>query len=175
MQQGGLFKSANWNGTFNSDTGKITGHGSQGWAQDYFGNLDVVNMHATNGYFEGELHTNHGIELAQNYILNSDMTHKALLDVLQPLIKMDGETGRRRVVYGVVKAQFFTDTEGTTATATLHLVSIRKGSVNNAWWYLEGIDTATNKWRTLLLNSTVTNKTVYKNTDYEGYYSQFNF
>ena len=103
------------------------------------------------------------------------MTHKALLDVLQPLIKMDGETGRRRVVYGVVKAQFFTDTEGTTATATLHLVSIRKGSVNNAWWYLEGIDTATNKWRTLLLNSTVTNKTVYKNTDYEGYYSQFNF
>lgn len=52
MQQGGLFKSANWNGTFNSDTGKITGHGSQGWAQDYFGNLDVVNMYAKKANLE---------------------------------------------------------------------------------------------------------------------------
>lgn len=52
MQQGGLFKSANWNGTFNSDTGKITGHGSQGWAQDYYGNLDVVNMHAKKANLE---------------------------------------------------------------------------------------------------------------------------
>ena len=175
MQQGGLFKSANWNGTFNADTGKITGHGSQGWAQDYFGNLDVVNMHATNGYFEGELHTNHGIELAQNYVLSSDMTHKALLAVLSPLIKMDGESGLRRIVYGVVKAQFFTNTEGSTTTTTLHLISIRKRSVNNAWWYLEGIDETTGKWTTLLLNTTVTNKTVYKNTDYGGYYSHFNF
>ena len=52
MQQGGLFKSANWNGTFNSDTGKITGHGSQGWAQDYYGNLDVVNMYAKKANLE---------------------------------------------------------------------------------------------------------------------------
>ena len=52
MQQGGLFKSANWNGTFNSDTGKITGHGSQGWAQDYYGNLDVVNMYAKKARLE---------------------------------------------------------------------------------------------------------------------------
>ena len=30
MQQGGLFKSANWNGTFNPDTGKIAEYGSEG-------------------------------------------------------------------------------------------------------------------------------------------------
>ena len=52
MQQGGLFKSANWNGTFNQDTRKITGHGSQGWAQDYFGNLEVVNLYAKDANLE---------------------------------------------------------------------------------------------------------------------------
>ena len=52
MQQGGLFKSANWNGTFNQDTRKITGHGSQGWAQDYFGNLEVVNLYAKSANLE---------------------------------------------------------------------------------------------------------------------------
>lgn len=55
MQQGGLFKSANWDGTFNPDTGKITEYGSEGWAQDYFGNLDVVNMHATNAKIVGDI------------------------------------------------------------------------------------------------------------------------
>lgn len=55
MQQGGLFKSINWNGTFNPDTGKITEYGSEGWAQDYFGNLDVVNMHATNAKIVGDI------------------------------------------------------------------------------------------------------------------------
>ena len=51
MQQGGLFKSSNWNGTFNPDTGKITKYGSQGWAQDYFGNSNFVNINATGGSF----------------------------------------------------------------------------------------------------------------------------
>lgn len=55
MQQGGLFKSANWNGTFNADTGKITEYGSQGWAQDYSGALDVVDMHATNAKIVGDI------------------------------------------------------------------------------------------------------------------------
>lgn len=55
MQQGGLFKSANWNGTFNADTGKITEYGSQGWAQDYSGTLDVVDMHATNAKIVGDI------------------------------------------------------------------------------------------------------------------------
>ena len=55
MQQGGLFKSANWNGTFNPDTGKIAEYGSEGWAQDYLGNLDVVNMHATNAKIVGDI------------------------------------------------------------------------------------------------------------------------
>ena len=52
MQQGGLFKSANWNGVYNQDTGKIDTNnpGSAGWAIDYFGN-SVLN----NGIFRGKL------------------------------------------------------------------------------------------------------------------------
>ena len=55
MQSGGLFKSSNWNGTFNPDTGKIQDYGTIGWAQDFEGNLDVVNMHATNAKIVGDI------------------------------------------------------------------------------------------------------------------------
>ena len=55
MQQGGLFKSSNWDGTFNPDTGKIQDYGTTGWAQDFEGNLDVVNMHATNAKIVGDI------------------------------------------------------------------------------------------------------------------------
>ena len=55
MQQGGIFKSSSWNGTFNPDTGKIQDYGTIGWAQDFEGNLDVVNMHATNAKIVGDI------------------------------------------------------------------------------------------------------------------------
>lgn len=58
MQNGGLFKSANWNGTFNPDTGKITGQGSVGWAQDSFGNLDVVKATLKDCVLGGYLYAN---------------------------------------------------------------------------------------------------------------------
>ena len=58
MQNGGLFKSANWNGTFNPDTGKITGQGSVGWAQDSFGNLDAVKATLKDCVLGGYLYAN---------------------------------------------------------------------------------------------------------------------
>lgn len=51
MQQGGLFKSANWNGTFNQDTHKIQTYGDAGWALDYNGTADFVDINATGGNF----------------------------------------------------------------------------------------------------------------------------
>ena len=45
MQEGGLFKSANWNGTFDPDLKKITAFGSDGWALDNTGQIDLVKAH----------------------------------------------------------------------------------------------------------------------------------
>ena len=45
MQQGGLFKSSNWNGTFDPDLKKITAFGANGWALDSTGQIDLVNAH----------------------------------------------------------------------------------------------------------------------------------
>lgn len=45
MQQGGLFKSANWDGTFDPDLKKITAFGANGWALDSTGQIDLVKAH----------------------------------------------------------------------------------------------------------------------------------
>ena len=45
MQQGGLFKSSNWDGTFDPDLKKITTFGANGWALDSTGQIDLVNAH----------------------------------------------------------------------------------------------------------------------------------
>ena len=51
MQEGGLFKSENWNGSFNQTTGAITQNGTTGWALDSFGKSDFVDIHAQGGTF----------------------------------------------------------------------------------------------------------------------------
>ena len=45
MQNGGFFKSQNWNGTFDPDLKKITAFGSEGWGLDSTGQIDLVNAH----------------------------------------------------------------------------------------------------------------------------------
>ena len=45
MQNGGLFKSANWDGTFDLDLKKITAFGANGWALDSTGQIDLVKAH----------------------------------------------------------------------------------------------------------------------------------
>ena len=45
MQNGGLFKSANWDGTFDPDLKKITAFGANGWALDSTGQIDLVKAH----------------------------------------------------------------------------------------------------------------------------------
>ena len=45
MQNGGFFKSQNWNGTFDPDLEKITAFGSAGWGLDSTGQIDLVNAH----------------------------------------------------------------------------------------------------------------------------------
>lgn len=45
MQNGGFFKSQNWNGTFDPDLKKITAFGSDGWGLDSTGQIDLVNAH----------------------------------------------------------------------------------------------------------------------------------
>lgn len=45
MQNGGLFKSQNWNGTFDPDLKKITAFGTAGWGLDSEGQIDLVNAH----------------------------------------------------------------------------------------------------------------------------------
>lgn len=47
----GVIKSANYDGTIDSD-GNITAYGSSGWAIDHAGKSDFVNIHATGGEFE---------------------------------------------------------------------------------------------------------------------------
>ena len=45
MQNGGFFKSQNWNGTFDPDLKKITAFGTEGWGLDSTGQIDLVNAH----------------------------------------------------------------------------------------------------------------------------------
>lgn len=45
MQNGGFFKSENWNGVFDPDLKKITSFGSSGWGLDSKGQIDLVNAH----------------------------------------------------------------------------------------------------------------------------------
>ena len=52
MQQGGLFKSAGWNGHFDEDTHAIDQDGSSGWAVDYDGNSNFNNVHAQGGEYK---------------------------------------------------------------------------------------------------------------------------
>lgn len=50
LKSGGLMRSTNWNGSYGSD-GSITGYGTDGWAIDFSGQSDFVNMHAIGGTF----------------------------------------------------------------------------------------------------------------------------
>lgn len=52
MQQGGLFKSAGWNGHFDEDTHAIDQDGTSGWAVDYDGNSNFNNVHAQGGEYK---------------------------------------------------------------------------------------------------------------------------
>lgn len=52
MQNGGLFKSANWDGHLNEDTHVIDQDGKSGWAIDYDGNSNFNNVHAQGGEYE---------------------------------------------------------------------------------------------------------------------------
>ena len=52
MQQGGLFKSAGWNGHYNEDTHAIDQDGTSGWAVDYDGNSNFNNVHAQGGEYK---------------------------------------------------------------------------------------------------------------------------
>ena len=45
MQNGGLFKSAYWNGDFDQGLKQITAFGATGWALDSTGQIDLVNAH----------------------------------------------------------------------------------------------------------------------------------
>lgn len=52
MQQGGLFKSAGWNGHYNENTHAIDQDGTSGWAVDYDGNSNFNNVHAQGGEYK---------------------------------------------------------------------------------------------------------------------------
>ena len=54
MQNGGFFKSENWNGVFDPDLKKITSFGSSGWGLDSTGQIDLVSAHISgDSEFEG--------------------------------------------------------------------------------------------------------------------------
>ena len=65
MKKGGLFKSDNWDGTFNEDSGKIETYGTKGWALDSNGKLNTVSMVAKDAtieegsVFKGDIETNY--------------------------------------------------------------------------------------------------------------------
>lgn len=107
MQDGGVFKSANWNGTFDPDTKKITAYGSNGWALDSKGKIDLVDAHISgNSEIEGLLIQGTKLYIATRIIIrihNGQATITCSNPAYQDKIQWMG-TGQFRIFHSGFKS-----------------------------------------------------------------------